>query len=212
MAREDSLPVEFYGVVALLGLAGAGLAVVAATRRETARHRFPPDAPLESFTENDVEALARMFASENPRASRQLHIEQAWTEIRSRRRGQSLFDRITAGSGFGHQAEQKNGGGVRPVSTEEPATEKFRALAREILSGLAESKLPGAKMFFEPDQQDKAFAIGKRGREKLSRGEPLTRQEKRLIRYESDAAGLRLRWLAKGHEYIGSLEGLEFYS
>ena len=211
MASEESVPIEFFGFVALLGIGGVALALSVASRsRQTNRM---PTATIESFSERDVEALARMFASENPRASKQLHIEQAWTQIRSRRRGQSVFDRITGGAGFGTQEERDpKKGALRPVSTALPATDAFRELAREILAGVVESAMPGARTFFDPDQQDKAFAVGKRAREKRARGETLTKQEARLIHYVSDAADIRRRWLKEGHRFVDSLDGVEFYT
>jgi len=89
-----------------------------------------------SYTEADVEAAARMLASENPRKSKQLHIEQVFSQLRARRLGDSLFDRITAGSGWGKQGDRNRPGGVRPVSTDKPANDAQRSLAREILDGM----------------------------------------------------------------------------
>src|SRR5262249_9738831 len=90
---------------------------------------LPPETP---FSTLDIEAVARMLASENPRGSEQLHIEQVFTQLRSRKRGESLYDRITAGSGWGRQGVRNPPGRRRPVSTAEPATLAFRALAHSI--------------------------------------------------------------------------------
>lgn len=163
-------------------------------------------------TDDDVEALARMFASENPKGSKRLQVELAWTQIRSQRPHQSLFDRITAGSGYGEQGERKQGGRLRPVATTNETTAAFRLLARRVLSGQEESHLPGAKQFFEPAQSDLAYAVGVKARAKLARGEPLTKQEKRLQHYKSDAAGIRRRWTAEGHRKLDLIEGVEFYT
>lgn len=212
MSNEDDFPIGLVGAMALLGMGLGGAALVMSAKHSRAS-RAGKDAPVESFTEDDIEALARMFASENPRASRQLHIEQAWTQIRARKRGQSVYDRITGGAGFGSQEEHDpKGRALRPVATTKPATDEFRQLAREILAGKAESAMPGARTFFEPEQQDKAFAVGERAREKRSRSEQLSDQEKRLIRYVSDSAGIRRRWISEGHEFVDSLDGVEFYT
>lgn len=175
--------------------------------------RLPSDdwqtAP--TFTEADVEAAARMLASENPRGSRALHIEQIHTQLRMRHAGQSLFDRITAGSGWGAQGERSGAGGVRPVATSEPANPELRQLAREVLAGAHPSVLPGARQFFEPAQQDRAFAIAERGRKKQADGQSLTNDEKRLLRYRRTADGVRSKWLADGATYVGVIDGVEFY-
>lgn len=181
------------------------------------RHRragLPSDAwqTAPTCTEADVEAAARMLASENPRGSRALHIEQIHTQLRSRKPGQSLFDRITAGSGFGPQGERRSGGGVRPVSTENGTTETFRDLAREVLDGLHPSQLPGARTFFEPAQQDRALAIATRARQKQAAGQPLTAQEQRLLRYRKSAAELRKSWIANGAKHLATIDGVEFFT
>lgn len=165
-----------------------------------------------NYTEADVEAAARMLASENARGSQALHIELIHTQLRARKPGQDLFDRITAGSGWGPQGERKPGGRVRPVSTQEPATQALRQLAREVLEGLHPSTLPTARKFFEPAQQDRALAIGVRARQKQAAGVPLSHQEKRLIGYYHSAEEVRKRWISEGAKYVGAVGGVEFYS
>lgn len=165
-----------------------------------------------TYTEADVEAGARMLASENPRGSRALHIEQLYTQLRAARAGQSLFDRITAGSGWGAQGERAGGGGLRPVSTTEAATPALRALVRQVLEGRVGSVLPGARRFFEPAAQDRAFAIAERARDKQRRGETLSKQEQRLIKYRRNADGVRAKWLAEGARFIERIDAVEFYS
>ena len=161
----------------------------------------------------DIEAAARMIASENPKGSRRLHIEQVWTELRSKEPGQSLFDRMTAGNGWGGQGERIEGSKnkTRPVATGNQATQAQRELAEQILLGREASLLPGAKAFFEPAQEDKAFAVGERARAKIARGEPLTAQEERLKKYKHNAAQTRQRW-AKHGSYLATIEGVEFWT
>jgi hypothetical protein len=181
------------------------------------RHRgiaLPSDpwATAPTFTEADVEAAARMLASENPRGRRALHIEQIHTQLRSRKPGQSLFERITAGSGFGPQGDRRAGGGARPVSTENEATPSLRALAREVLDGLHPSQLPGARKFFEPAQQDRALAVATQARAKQAAGLPLTAHEGRLLRYRKSAADLRKSWIADGAKPLATIDGVEFFT
>lgn len=212
MGRASSGNLLVGVAIAGAGVTGLGL-MLAATL--TKRNQAAPRQKEPEFTSQrdaDIEALARMFASENPRGGERLLIELAWTQLRSLGKGQTLFGLLTAGSGFGEQGEKENDGGVRPVSTAEPATPRFRQLAERILAGLEESTLAGARRFFEPLQQDKAYAVGTRARAKLARGEPLTTQERRLRNYKSDAEQLRKRWTAKGHRKIGTIEGVEFYT
>ena len=203
------------GGAALLGGTLLTLAAWPRTPQPGPRPRtLPSDGwqGVPGYTEADVEAAARMLASENARGSQALHIELIHTQLRARKPGQDLFDRITAGSGWGPQGERKTGGRVRPVSTQEPATPALRQLAREVLEGLHPSTLPTARKFFEPVQQDRALAVGIRAREKQAAGVALSHQEKRLIGYYHSAAEVRKRWLAEGSKYVGTVGGVEFYS
>lgn len=164
--------------------------------------------------EKDIEAAARMLASENPRESQQLHTEQVWTQIRAAARGETLFERITAGNGYGPQGKRAPGGKKdRPVASQEPATDGFRQLVREVLDGKRPSNLLGARRFFEPDVEDRAFAIAERARAKKQAGEALSPQEQRLLGYRYNADGIRKKWQEKdGHRLVGALGPLEFFT
>jgi hypothetical protein len=153
----------------------------------------------------DEEAIARMLASENERGSERLWAELIWSQLRSLGTA-SIWQHITAGQGYGPQ------GGARPVSSDKPATTATRAYAARFLADLPPSSLPGARRFFEPLQQDRAFAIAESARRKLASGQPLTRQEQRLRLYKSDANDIRRRWASQGHRYIGTVEGVEFWT
>jgi hypothetical protein len=153
-----------------------------------------------------------MIASENPSGSRELHIEQIWTQLRARRRGQSLFDRITAGSDYGPQDESASGGGRRPVATTHKATDDDRQLAREVLAGKYPSRLNAARKFFEPAVQDRVFAIAERARAKRARGERITAREQELLKYERNAQAVRSKWTGEGAKLVGALDGVEFYT
>ena len=169
---------------------------------------IPLDRP---FSTLDVEAAARMLASENPRGSEELHVEQIWTQVRSKRTRQTLFDRITNGSGWGEQGDRRPGGGLRPVSTEQPATDKFRELAVLVLLGKRQSRLRSARKFFEPAVQDVVYKIAERARQKQRLGQPLDRREKRLLNYRKTAADVRREWL-KTSLFLDSIDGVEFYT
>lgn len=159
----------------------------------------------------DLEAAARMIASENPHGSRQLHIEQIWTQIRARKHGQSLFDRITAGSGWGAQGAKQAPGRTRPVATGQAASPAQLDLAEKVLRGQERSRLEGARKFFEPAQQDKAFAVAEQARAQRARGEALTDRETRLLGYRHTAAEIRADW-GKDSRYLDTLDGVEFWT
>ena len=160
----------------------------------------------DTATSQDVEAMGRMLASENPSGTPRLWVEQCWTQLRSRKKQQSLYQRITAGQGWGAQNSK------RPVSTDKPATTIALMIARLVLLGAELSQLSGARKFFEPAQQDQAFRVAIQARAKLALGESLTAQERRLLGYQSDAAGIRLKWSSEGSKYIGTVEGVEFWT
>jgi hypothetical protein len=220
-----------YGPWLLLGGgAGVGLLLWAISRNATVPSRsgvepergpaFTPrilHIPKHPYTDLDVEAAARMLASENPTRGQGLHIEQVWSQLRwlepgRKHRAKSLYERITAGSGWGEQGHRKPPGGVRPVATREPATNRFRKLAEEVLEGLHPSRLPGATKFFEPAVQDRAFALGEKARKRRAAGERLTDKEKKFLAYHSNAEDKRKEWLADGSRFVGELEGLEFFT
>ena len=218
--ESDNATIALFAGGAAVALVGGALAWSLLSRSGAEPTRLPQPAdpgrggsvlPYPA-TDDDVEALARMFASENPKGSTQLQVELAWTQIRARRPSQSLYDRITGGSGYGEQGEKRPGGRLRPVATTNDATAGFRALARRVLAGIETSRLAGARQFFEPRQSDLAFAVGVRAREKASKGLPLTKQEQRLRHYYSDAAGIRQRWTSEGHRKLDLIEGVEFYT
>lgn len=200
------------GGTALVG--GILLAAAAWPRPAPPPRRLPSDdwQTEPNFTEADVEAAARMVASESATGSRALHIELIHSQRRARKKGQALFDRITGGSGWGPQGERAAGGGTRPVSTEESATPALRQLAREVLAGAHPSVLPGARKFFEPAQQDRAFTVAERARQKQAAGQPLSKNEQRLLGYRRTADGVRQEWLAEGARFVGRIDGFEFFS
>lgn len=217
------------------GAVGAGLAVgvfllsrraAASTSRAALPTGLPPTPefrpldndqrrltlPLIPFDERDVEAAARMLASENPQGSLELHVEQSYTQVRQAiRRGESLFQQITRGSGYGEQGERAAGGGLRPVSTAKPATAALLERARDILRGKYASKWPSATKYFEPLVEDRAFAVAERARKKQAENEPLSANEQRLLKYRDNADSIRRRWSRDGMP-LGTIDGVEFWT
>ena len=203
------------GTVLTLG----GFAVAVALSRRVAEKALPPlrpSVPNESppspldVSDEDVEAAARMLASENGLGSPQLWTELIGSQLHARKAGETLYERITAGSGYGRQGERSWPGRTRPVSTEEEALPIHRSWAREVLSGLHTPRFGSAVAFFEPAQQDRAYAIAQRARVKQAQGLPLTEQEKRLSHYRKTAAEVRADW-QKTMRSVGTIDGVEFY-
>jgi len=169
-------------------------------------------APLSTCSDLDVEAAARMLASENPRASEELHAEQIWTQLRLRKPKQNLYDRITAGSGWGPQGGRSGNGRARPVATTEEATDVLRERVRLVLIGELGSSLPRATKWFEPEIQDRAYRKAKQLQAKRERGESLTESEQHLLLYSKSADEVRADWQKKGGLRVGDMEGLEFWT
>ena len=135
------------GTVLTLG----GFAVAVALSRRVTERALPPSrqpeandptpSPPLDFSDEDVEAAARMLASENGLGSPQLWTELIGSQLHARKAGETLYERITAGSGYGRQGERSWPGRTRPVSTEQEALPIHRSWAREVLSGLQPSDI-----------------------------------------------------------------------
>lgn len=194
-------PVIIAGAVGVLGI---GVAILAASVGQAGRSGAPLAGDVADA--RDVEALARMLASENPTGSRALWIEQCWTQVNSRKRQQSLYARITGNQGFGPQSKK------RPVSTVNEALPVHRAVARLVLLGSAVATWMRAKKFFEPKQQDAMFRLAEDARAKRSRGAQLTVRETRALGYEKDSAAVRREWASEGSRLLGEIEGVEFWT
>jgi murein DD-endopeptidase MepM/ murein hydrolase activator NlpD len=209
----------------LLTLGGFAAAVALSSRvAGSASLPLPPDGrtPLQSgptpnvppqlsgFTDDDLEAAARMLASENGSGSRALWTELIWSQLHARKPGETLYERITAGSGYGVVGAKSWPGRVRPVSTDQPALPEHREHALEVLAGLHPARFPMAISFFEPALQDKVFRIAEGAREKLRKGLPLTEQEGRLRHHKKSAADVRADW-EKTLQVAGTIDGVEFY-
>lgn len=228
-----------YVGAALFGFALLGVSVAAASmgpyqppaRRRIDMYSDPPSPPAPpagapppvppagepaavfSFTGVDEDAAARMIASENPSASEEVWVEQIHTQIRSRKEGQSLYMRITGGHGYGEQGKVQ-GGGARPVSTSKPAKEIHKRVARETLAGLRPSKLPGARKFFDPGEQDAVMRQLEKGKKDLAAGRPVSDRTRELIAvgYQRTAEGVREKWRKEGAQVVGTVGPVEFWS
>lgn len=187
---------------AVIGVGAAGTLAAIVAALAAAGPRRQAGALLGTL---DEEAIARMLASEKSSGGPALWRELIWTQIRAMGR-QSLYRQMTGGIGYGPQ------GGARPVSTDQPPTPRTLAYAAQFLATLPASSMPGARRMFEPLEQDRLYVIGERARGKRHAGEPLTRQEQRALQYKSDAADIRRRWISKGHRYVDSLDGFEFWT
>lgn len=204
---EEHRPLLIVGGALALG----GL-VLALSATRTAQSVPRDQLGLLAFDERDVEAAARMLASENSTGPLSLHVEQLFTQVRQAiKRGVRLYDQITAGSDFGGQGERSATGRLRPVATGEPATSALLDRARAILSGQFTSQLSGAMRFFEPAQSDAAFAIAEEARRKMALGIPLNRREFKLLKYKKNAATVRASWSAHS-QLIGTISDVEFWS
>lgn len=164
--------------------------------------------PLGAPSADDIEAAARMIASENPSASDAVKVEQIWTQIRSTKPGKTLHQRITAGKGYGPQ------GGSRPVSTAREAKPADRELAARVLRGELQSQLPGARKYFEPDAQDRIYRQVQRARAELAAGRAISANDQRLIDagYKRDAQMVRDKWSKEGGRFVGSVSPVEFWT
>ena len=110
-------------------------------------------------------------------------------------------------------AEERRGACLTHVTrATEAATPAFRTLVRQVLDGRAHSVLPGARRFFEPDAQDRAFGIAEHAREKKRKGELLTEQEQRLLKYRRSAQQVRMKWLLEGSRFVDRIGSVEFYT
>jgi murein DD-endopeptidase MepM/ murein hydrolase activator NlpD len=177
-------------------------------RTEPGATPLPPR--LRGYGEDDLEAAARMLASEKGDGSRELWTEMIWSQIHARKPGETLYERITAGSGYGPQGKAKWPGKKRPVATDQSALPVHLSFAEEVLGGLHPARFAGATAFFEPEEQDKALRVATRARQKAKQGLPLTAQESRLRHYQQSAEEIRADW-QKTMRMVGTIAGMEFY-
>jgi hypothetical protein len=154
----------------------------------------------------DEEAIARMLASENERGSERLWAELIWSQLRSLGSA-SIWQHITAGQGYGPQ------GGARPVSSDKPATAATRAYAARFLAELATVEpARSAALLSSHSSKIGPSPLPSQARRKLASGQPLTRQEQRLRSTSPTPTTSGGAGPAKGHRYVGTVEGVEFWT
>lgn len=156
----------------------------------------------------DVEAAARMIASENPSSDESVWVEQVWTQLRKVTASNSLYSVITGGRGWGSQ------GGSRPVSTDKPATDRYRQVARDVIEGRRTSLLPGARKFFDPRSQDAVMRQVIKGKADIAAGKEVSKRTKELIAagYKRTAQDVRDKWSGEGDSLVGTSDGVEFWT
>ena len=105
--------------------------------------------------EDDVEALGRMIASENPRDPRIIQVAIAWTaRNEAARLHKSVASLVMPGGVPGPQVG-------RYASTVNAATDATRGVAFDVLSGKEPDPTGGAIQFDAPKTQDILYAQGK---------------------------------------------------
>ena len=140
--------------------------------------RADAGAPL--FIRDEVEALARVIASEVGRGTLAERVAIAWcARNRARVRGTMIARLVCSPCG-------KSQGNRRPFSTMQPASPATRELAAIVLaSPQSEDPTQGATSCFEPALQDRLHREGRPG-------------------HRLDARGVRVCWL-RGQDYYGSV-------
>lgn len=104
---------------------------------------------------NDVEALGRMIASENPNDILLVQQAIAWTALNwANRKGISVAKLLMPNGIPGPQAG-------RYASTANPSTDATRSVAYDVLSGAVPDPTGGAVQFDAPSTQDWLYAHGK---------------------------------------------------
>lgn len=133
-----------------------GLAVLLVVGVLSLAYFHKPDSlTIMDFEDQDVEALARMLASENPREADFVQVALAWTAVNmANRKGVSVYQLLAPKGKYGGQV-----GGY--ASTANAATDHFRTIARNVLSGMVDDPTNGAIQFDNPDTQDWLYERGK---------------------------------------------------
>lgn len=100
---------------------------------------------------SDVEALARMIASENPNDGELIQTAVAWVAKNEAKRLKRSVTQLLVpdGAAYGPQGQ----GGRWYASTRNEATEATRAIARNVLSGATVDPTNGATNFDSPRSQ-----------------------------------------------------------
>ena len=179
-----------------VAVAGTGFLVYRRIKENETEPAAPTAAPPPSggsgisLSENEVEALARVIASEAGSGTLAEQRAIGWT-VRNRFRGKSIYT-----VQFPWRSQK---GSDPPFASARPATDATRALAREILSAdQSQDPTGGATSFFEPKMQDafaKAGAMARAGEtgDRVVDGVKIT-DITRFKNYKKDAQEIRNKW------------------
>lgn len=156
--------------------------------------------------EREVEALARVVASEAGSGTRAEQLGIAWT-VRNRFRGKSIY--------AVQYPWRSQKGSDPPFSSARPAKPEHYALARQVLAAdQSEDPTGGATSFFEPRMQDIFFKAGEMARrgetgDRVIDGVKLT-DITRFKNYKKDADTIRQNW-SKGSAVVATAGRFEFW-
>lgn len=182
------------GAIAGLLLSGAAIAAALLWPRDRddngrALEPSPPSPAPRVFITDEIEALARVIASEagSKRYSEDERRAIGWTvRNRARRRKTTIARMVCQPCGPCCKG--------RPFASSRPATDDTRRLAGEILAAPAEQDpTGGARAFFEPSVQDRLVAERRPG-------------------YRFDSAALRVKWTREGQRYLSTVGAFEFWA
>jgi hypothetical protein len=135
------------------------------------------------YVNDEIEALARVMASEAADEVSQIRIGWVARNRAARRADKSIAAMVCRPCG-------KQVGNARPFSSARPATKRTRELARQILSAPASADpTKGALNILEPGLQDRLYKAGKT---------------------KHSANAVRRRWL-RGLDYYGSVAGWDYF-
>lgn len=154
----------------------------------------PPQAagPTPPVVEDDVEALARVLASESSNGIPDERLFIAWAVRNRAARRRVSIKKLVCSPHCGPQSERINGKGVRPMSSRRPARPVDRELARFVLSQPASADpTGGATSFIEPQLQDELHRAGRRDHRPY--------------------AEVRARWMRRGEVPLGRVGRFEFW-
>lgn len=156
----------------------------------------PASAPVPAtprpVAADDVEALARVIASESGRGIPDERLFIAWA-VRNRAAARRVsIARLVCSPHCGPQSERINGKGVRPFSSRQSPRAVDRELARFVLSQPASADpTGGATSFIEPRLQDELHNAGRKDHRSY--------------------AEVRERWMRRGEVPIGMVGRFEFW-
>lgn len=157
-------------------------------------------------TADEIEALARVIASEAGSGTLAEQTAIAWT-VRNRFRGKSIYAKE-----FPWRSQK---GSDPPFSSARDAKESHRDLARKVLAAdQSQDPTGGATSFFEPRMQDIFFQAGEMARkgetgDRVIDGVKVT-DITRFKLYKKDANGIRQSW-GKGSAVYATAGRFEFW-